>query len=136
MIAWQFCDKAECSAFGKIGERNIRSQSRKNQQVYCNQYDNSWVITKGTILPFKISRASGSQSLDALLSRRHGVNAVCSVKGVTADSTRSWLTKASDHVEEISVYLQAEMYLTQCQIDEFWSFILKKSQLERRRTLS
>ncbi len=46
--ARQFCDKAECSAFGKIGEGNIRTQSRKYQQVYCNQCDNSWVITKGT----------------------------------------------------------------------------------------
>ena len=71
-----------------------------------------------------------------LLAEGMGVNAVCRVKGVTADSMRSWLTKASDHVEEIRVYLQEEMHLTQCQIDEFWSFILKKSQLERRRTLS
>ena len=71
-----------------------------------------------------------------LLAEGMGVNAVCRVKGVTADSMRSWLTKASDHVEEISVYLQTDMHLTQCQIDEFWSFILKKSQLERRRTLS
>ena len=28
--ARQFCDKAECSAFGKIGEGNIRTQGRKN----------------------------------------------------------------------------------------------------------
>ena len=93
-------------------------------------------LPKELFLPFKNSCASGSRSLDAL-SRRHGdVNAVCCVKGVMADSMRSWLTKASDHVEEISVYLQSEMHLTQCQIDEIWSFILKKSQLERRRTLS
>ena len=64
-----------------------------------------------------------------LLAEGMEVNAVCRVKGVTADSMRSWLTKASDHVEEIRVYLQAEMHLTQCQIDEFWSFILKKANL-------
>lgn len=70
-----------------------------------------------------------------LLAEGIGTNAVCRVKGVTADSIRSWLTKASDHVEEISAYLQREMHLTQCQIDEFWSFILKKSETKGRRTL-
>ncbi|SVD12173.1 uncharacterized protein METZ01_LOCUS365027, partial [marine metagenome] len=61
-----------------------------------------------------------------LLTEGMEVNAVCRVKGVTVESMRSWLTKASDHVEEISVFLQTDMHLTQCQIDEFWSFILKK----------
>mgnify|MGYP000243979101 CR=1 FL=1 len=46
--AQQFCDNPMCLDFGKIGEGNILTQSRKNQQVYCNQCDNSWVITKGT----------------------------------------------------------------------------------------
>ena len=134
--ARQFCDKAECSAFGKIGEGNIRTQSRKNQQVYCNQCDNSWVITKGTFFYHLKTPVRVVVEVLMLLAEGMGVNAVCRVKGVTADSMRSWLTKASDHVEEIRVYLQEEMHLTQCQIDEFWSFILKKSQLERRRTLS
>jgi hypothetical protein len=47
---------------------------------------------------------------------------------VTADSVLDWVVKAADHVNELSVYLKGEMHLTQCQIDEFWSFILKKRE--------
>jgi hypothetical protein len=33
----------------------------------------------------------------------------------------------------VTVCLERDMHLTQCQIDEFWSYILKKSEPERRR---
>lgn len=133
--AQQFCDNSECSIFGKVGLGNIRTQSSKNKQVYCNQCDNHWVITKGTFFYHLKTPVKVVVEVLKLLAEGMGVNAVCRVKGVTADSMRSWLAKASDHVEEISAYLQKEMHLTQCQIDEFWSFILKKSQTERSRTL-
>ena len=126
--AQQFCDNQECSVFGKVGAGNIRTQSCKNQQVYCNQCDNTWVITKGTFFYHLKTPVKVVIEVLMLLAEGVGVNAICRVKGVTADSIRSWLSKVSDHVEEISVYLQAEMSLTQCQIDEFWSFILKKNQ--------
>ena len=53
---------------------------------------------------------------------------------VTADSVLDWIIKVAGHVDEVNVYLKQDMDLTQCQIDEFWSFILKKrSSLEQRR---
>ena len=67
-----------------------------------------------------------------LLAEGMGVNAVCRVKGVTADSIAIWLMKPSDHVHEISTHLKGEMHLTQCQIDEFWSFVLKKAKLNEK----
>ena len=126
--AQQFCDNRECSTFGKIGAGNIRTQSHKNQQVYCNQCNNTWVISKGTFFFHLKTPVRVVVEVLMLLSEGMGVNAVCRVKGVTADSIRVWLKKASAHVQEISVYLQKDMHLTQCQIDEFWSFLLKKSQ--------
>jgi len=54
-----------------------------------------------------------------LLSEGSGVNSVCRLKRVTADSMRVWLSKASDHGQELSAYLQTNLHLTQCQMDEF-----------------
>ena len=69
-----------------------------------------------------------------LLSEGMGVPAVCRSTGVTADSIRSWILRATQHVNELSAYLQQDMHLTQCQIDEFWSFIYKKKEtLEKRK---
>ena len=44
----QFCDNTTCAAYGQIGQGNIRTHSRQQQQVYCKDCKQIWVITKGT----------------------------------------------------------------------------------------
>ena len=124
----QFCDHEQCSYYGQVGAGNIKTKSRKHQQVYCNQCKNSWVITKDTFFYHLKTPIKEIVEALALLSEGMGVNAVCRVKGITADALGDWLIKAAEHVNELTIYLQKEMHLTQCQMDEFWSFILKKSQ--------
>lgn len=69
----------------------------------------------------KIARVLG------LLASGMGVNAVCRENDVTADSLRDWLLLAAHHVNEFSAYLEHDMHLEQVQIDEFWSFVRKKT---------
>jgi transposase-like protein len=132
--AQQFCDNPECQYYSKTGEDNIRTHSRQHQQVYCNSCKSIWVITKGTF--FYNLKAPVSLVLEVLrlLSEGMGLRAVCRTKEVTPDAVGSWLLKAAKHVHEVTIYLERAMHLTQCQIDEFWSYILKKSPAQRRRT--
>jgi transposase-like protein len=132
--AQQCCDNLECQYYAKTGEDNIRTHSRQHQQVYCNSCKNIWVITKGTF--FYNLKAPVLLVLEVLrlLSEGMGLRAVCRTKGVTPDAVGSWLLKAAEHVHEVTVYLERAMHLPQCQIDEFWSYILKKSPTQRRRT--
>ena len=44
------------------------------------------------------------------------------------DAVSAWVQKAAQHVREVTVYLERDIHLTQCQIDEFWSYILKKKR--------
>ena len=124
--AQQCCDNPACQYDGKTGEDNIRIHSRQHQQVYCNACKNIWVITKGTF--FYNLKAPVSLVLEVLrlLSEGMGLRAVCRTKGVTPDAVGAWLLKAAKHVHEVTIYLERAMHLTQCQIDEFWSYILKK----------
>jgi hypothetical protein len=101
--------------------------------VYCNSCKNIWIIIKGTF--FYNLKAPVLLVLEVLrlLSEGMGLRAVCRTKGVTPDAVGSWLLKAAEHVHEVTVYLERALHLTQCQIDEFWSYILKKSPTQRRR---
>lgn len=72
----------------------------------------------------KIARVLG------LLASGMGVNAVCRQNDVTADSLREWLLLAASHVGEFSAFLEQDMHLDEVQIDEFWSFIRKKRELD------
>jgi hypothetical protein len=91
------------------------------------------VITKGTF--FYNLKAPVPLVLEVLrlLSEGMGLRAVCRTKEVTPDAVGSWLLKAAKHVHEVTIYLERALHLTQCQIDEFWSYILKKSPAQRRR---
>lgn len=71
----------------------------------------------------KIARVLG------LLASGMGVNAVCRENDVVADSLRDWILLAARHVKEFSAYLEQDMHLEQVQIDEFWSFVRKKTEI-------
>lgn len=131
--AQQVCDNSDCEAYGKVGENNIRTHSRLHHQVYCHACKQIWVMTKGTF--FYNLKVPVSLILEVLklLSEGMGLRAVSRSKGVTTDAMSAWILKAADHMNEVTVCLERDMHLTQCQIDEFWSYILTKSESKRRR---
>ena len=67
-----------------------------------------------------------------LLASGVGVNAMCREQDVTADSLRSWIVLAANQVTAFTEYMQQNRHLEQVQIDEFWSFIRKKRELDRK----
>jgi hypothetical protein len=133
---WQFCDNPDCNCYGKIEAGNIKINSRKHGQVYCNKCDNMWVITKDTFFYGLKKPFDTILETLKLLSEGMGLRAVCRSKSVTADAVLDWVVKTADHVTELSAYLKGEMHLTQCQIDEFWSFILKKRRSLQHKRLT
>ena len=130
--AQQFCDNIDCSEYGKIGNNNIRTHSRLQHQVYCKACKQIWVITKDTFFYNLKSPVPLVLEVLKLLSEGIGLRAVCRTKGVSHETVSTWVLKAANHVNEITVYLETNMHLTQCQIDEFWSYILKKSPSQGR----
>jgi len=122
----QYCDNPSCSCYNEVGAGNIKINSRAKGQVYCNICKNIWVLTKGTM--FFDLRTPIDKVIKVLqcLARGMGLNNTCRQEDVTADSVLAWITKAAEHSNEFTVYMQQEMHLDQVQIDEFWSFIRKK----------
>jgi transposase-like protein len=131
--ALQYCDNEHCKHFTQIGAGNICTLTRKNNQVYCNECKNRWVLTKDTF--FYDLRTDKSVIISVLkdLSEGKGQRAIQRTHGVTLGTQKRWLLKAADHVEVISDHLEKDMHLNRVQIDEFWSFVLKKREFYARR---
>ncbi len=125
----QFCDNRECSHYNKRGIGNIKTHSRQHRQVYCNGCKQIWVITKGTFFYHLKSPVRLVLEVLWLLAEGMGLRAVCRTKGITTDAVGGWIVKAASHMNEVTVSLEKDMHLTQCQIDEFWSYILKKKRI-------
>jgi hypothetical protein len=66
------------------------------------------------------------------LSEGKGQRAIQRTHGVSLITHRHWIIKVASHVSVISDYLEQDMHLERVQIDEFWSFILKKREVGLR----
>lgn len=126
--ASQYCDNAACKHYQLVGANNLRIQSRKNAQLYCNGCNNKFSVRRGTLFYCRHTPVEKIITCLGLLASGIGVNAVTRETGVTGDSLRSWVVLAGEQVEAFSTYMQQDMSLDQVQIDEFWSFIRKKKK--------
>jgi hypothetical protein len=131
--ALQYCENKDCKYHNQIGSGNICILSRKNNQVYCNGCKDRWVLTKGTF--FYDLRHDFSLIIRVLkdLSEGKGHRAIQRTDGISLITQRNWIVKAAEHVSLISDYLEQYMHLERVQIDEFWSFILKKREVYHTR---
>jgi hypothetical protein len=127
--ASQYCDNANCKHYQLVGGNNLRIQSRKHAQLYCNACHNKFSVRRGTMFYCLHTPMDRIVTCLGLLASGMGVNAVVRETGTTADSLRSWMVLASEQVEAFSAYMQQNMSLDQVQIDEFWSFIRKKKKI-------
>jgi transposase-like protein len=135
--AEQFCDNPSCALHDKIGAGNVRIHSVGQRRFSCRICRKTWSETKGTFFyALKKDRRVVLTCLHAM-AEGMGLNATGRVHHVTVDALLEWIEKAARHSREVTDALIADLHLTQVQIDEFWSFIRKKtSALTRRRMTS
>ena len=112
---------------------NIKIHSLKKGQVYCKPCKTIFSVRKGTMFYRLHTPLDKIIRLLSLLVSGMGVNAVCRTEDVTADSLRSWIVLASHQVNGFTAHMQQEMKLEQVQIDEFWSFVRKKTQISQKK---
>jgi len=123
----QFCDNSSCEYYNKIGAGNVRIKSTKERYFSCNKCKMSWRETKGTFFANLKTPPDEVLKTLMLLVEGMGLNASSRVSGFTKDAILEWIKKAAKHGEEINHFFIKDMNLRQVQIDEFWSYIFKKT---------
>lgn len=126
--AHQYCDNKECSSYGLVGAGNLTTHSIVQGQLRCKSCKGKpFSVRKGTM--FFDLRTPLSRIVTCLmqLSSGCGVNAVCRNEEVEGSTLRSWIVLASVQVSAFTKYMQRDMQLSEVQIDEFWSYIKKKT---------
>ena len=126
-IVNQYCDNELCSCYQVVGGANLKIKSQKTGQLYCNKCKNNFSVRKGTMFFGLRTPMDKIITTLSLLAGGMGSNAVVRETKVTGDSLRAWVVLASTQVDNFTAYMQRDMKLEQVQIDEFWSYILKKT---------
>ena len=128
--SFQYCDDPSCSHYQKVGAGNIATYYRRQRQLYCKGScpGRPFVATKGTIFYGLKTPLDKIVAVLQTLAQSMGLRNTCRSHGVTADAALKWVVKAGDHVDELTAYMSRNLHLDQVQIDEFWSFVLKKKR--------
>jgi transposase-like protein len=108
--------------------RVVRNGSHRGRQRYvCRTCKTYFGETQGTpMYNLKTPEAEVAQALLVVM-RRGSLRAAEEITGHKYESISVWLKRAAEHAEALTEILAADLHLSQVEIDEFWSFVQKKT---------
>ena len=125
-----------CPTEGCLQPHVVRNGSSKGRARYqCRSCGHYFGETEGT--PMYRLQTPVAEIAHALLMvmRRGSLRGAEEVTGHKYETIRTWLYRAADHAEHLSATLERDLSLTTVEIDEFWSFVRKKTQVPTKRAL-
>jgi transposase-like protein len=106
----------------------VRNGSHRGRQRYhCRICKTYFGETQGTpMYGLKTPAAEVAQAL-LIVMRRGSLRAAEEITGHKYETISVWLKRAATHAEAITQVLANDLHLSQIEIDEFWSFVQKKT---------
>lgn len=106
----------------------VRNGSHRGRQRYhCTSCNTYFGETQGTpMYGLKTPAAEVAQAL-LILMRRGSLRGAEEVTGHKYETISGWLKRAATHAAAITQVLASDLHLSQVEIDEFWSFVQKKT---------
>jgi transposase-like protein len=126
-----FCWNANCSAYGKVDDGNIRKFGRTpagTQRYQCTSCHRTFVETIGTVFYGRHRSPDTIIECLALLAERNSLAAIHRTKGVKEETLMDWLRTAAAHVEQIEALLLANYQLSRAQLDAMWAYVGNKGE--------
>src|SRR2546430_4890603 len=117
------CPNAKCRE-----SHVVRNGSHRGRQRYhCRACQTYFGETQGTpMYGLKTPAAEVAQAL-LIVMRRGSLRAAEEITGHKYETIGAWLKRAASHAAAITQVLASDLHLSQVEIDEFWSFVQKKT---------
>ena len=117
------CPNPECSQSHVIG--NGSSKGRRRYQ--CRGCGRFFGETEGTPMYGLHTPAAEVAKALLIVMRRGSLRAAEEITGHKYETIGQWLRRASEHAEALTAILTQDLHLSTVEIDEFWSFVRKKT---------
>jgi transposase-like protein len=137
-ISEYFCPNEECKQYGLRGQGNlIKSGTYKKgkeikHMLKCKICGKRFSETRNTIFFNSHYDSATIGNIIRSTSEGNGIRATARILNLSKDSVNSVVLKAGKHADFVMSDLLRNLNLTECQMDELWSFINKKKLLQRR----
>ena len=129
-LSKHFCPNSDCKHYGIKGAGNITTSTKfgKNdiQLLRCKTCNTRFSERNNTV--FAGLRLDEKTITEILLCLAEGVSirACARIKNVDKDTVQRILERARLHCEKVLNELLKDLNITECQLDELWSFVKKR----------
>jgi transposase-like protein len=115
-----FCPNIACPARGQIGKGNIGVHSQKDERYICQECQETFTTTKGTIFYRLRTDAKIVIQVIVLLANGCPIQAIVQAFGLDERTVQDWWKRAGKHCQKVHEHKveQAKLDLQQVQADE------------------
>ncbi|GHT22345.1 hypothetical protein FACS189430_03970 [Bacteroidia bacterium] len=132
-----FCPNEQCKSYGLRKQGNLikagtyPKQGSTKQMLRCKICGTRFSETRNTIFFNSHYDDVTIKNIVCCIAEGTGVRATARIFGLSKDSVNSVVLKAGQYADNIMSNLLRNLHLTECQMDELWSFINKKNAVRR-----
>jgi IS1 family transposase/transposase-like protein len=124
-----YCPNQQCSHYGLPGfGRHLvrRGFDGGIPRLLCNMCKSTFSARHGTAF-FELHTDQGIYMIAMrALAEGNSLRGTGRIVGVDKDTICEWLDKVGRHCRAVTTYLFNDLHMTECQLDELWSFVRKK----------
>lgn len=133
-----FCPNKNCKYYKVTGGANLKVKqyqgtSQKIALMKCEECDTCFSERKGTVY-YGIKKPDYIfNQVMMLLMMRVAIKDIVRFIGISEETIGRWIKRAAGYLQTLHDRLLKELEVTECQIDEVWSFVLMKKKTAQRK---
>jgi len=135
-ISHYFCINEHCSHYGLKNSGNLIKSGTygklKHQLLQCKICKKRFSENHNTVFFGSKYSPQTIRMIIVCLAEGNGIRATSRILNLSKDSVNKVALKAGKHCDLVLENLLSSLHLEQCQMDELWSFIKKKSAFQKR----
>jgi IS1 family transposase/transposase-like protein len=124
-----YCPNQQCSHYGLPGfgcHLVRRGYDGDIPRLKCNMCQSTFSARQGTAY-FDIHTDERIYTIATrALAEGNSLRGTGRIVGIDKDTVCDWLDKSGRHCRAVTTYLFNNLHITECQLDELWSFVRKK----------
>jgi transposase-like protein len=126
----QFCPNPKCKQYGIRGHGNITTSTRygknKTHLLRCRSCNQRFSENRNTVFMHSNYSRETIQRIILAVAECNSIRGTARILSLDKDGVNRIVLKAGEHCKQILEDLIRDLCLTECQLDELWTFVKKR----------
>jgi IS1 family transposase/transposase-like protein len=126
-----YCPNRDCPYYGRRFYQSLlvkNGTTRGQKQALCRGCGRSIALSSGTAYFELDAEAALFETAIRALAEGNSLRATGRIVQIDKDTACAWLHRAAVHCRLVMLYLWQDLPVSECQLDELWSFVHTKEQ--------